>query len=86
MAHGERVASAALAQLPHGRFTLEEEQDSGAVYHVETGDVERLDNLARRDQPPRATPRGRSRASSDSWSSGRVACRMFSSADWRKSR
>jgi N-methylhydantoinase B len=34
MDHGEEVARAALAELPKGRFTLEEEQDSGAVYHV----------------------------------------------------
>jgi N-methylhydantoinase B len=32
--HGERVALAALGELPHGTFELEEEQDSGAVYRV----------------------------------------------------
>ena len=34
MEHGEEVARAALAELPKGTFTLEEEQDSGAVYKV----------------------------------------------------
>jgi N-methylhydantoinase B len=34
MDHGERVARRALAELPHGRFELHEEQDSGAVYSV----------------------------------------------------
>jgi N-methylhydantoinase B len=39
MDHGEQVARRALAALPKGRFTLEEEQDSGAEYRVtvETG-------------------------------------------------
>jgi N-methylhydantoinase B len=34
MDHGEEVARAALAELPKGSFSLEEEQDSGAVYTV----------------------------------------------------
>jgi N-methylhydantoinase B len=34
MAYGEQVSRAALRELPHGRFTLAEEQDSGVVYHV----------------------------------------------------
>jgi N-methylhydantoinase B len=34
MDHGEAVARRALAELPNGRFRLEEEQDSGAVYRV----------------------------------------------------
>jgi N-methylhydantoinase B len=34
MTHGEHVARRALKELPQGRFTLEEEQDSGAVYKV----------------------------------------------------
>jgi N-methylhydantoinase B len=34
MEHGEEVARRALAELPKGKFTLEEEQDSGAVYKV----------------------------------------------------
>jgi N-methylhydantoinase B len=34
MAHGERVARRALAELPRGTFALEEEQDSGVVYRV----------------------------------------------------
>jgi N-methylhydantoinase B len=34
MALGERVARRALAELPHGRFSLAEEQDDGAVYRV----------------------------------------------------
>jgi N-methylhydantoinase B len=34
MDHGEAVARRALAELPKGRFILEEEQDSGAVYRV----------------------------------------------------
>jgi N-methylhydantoinase B len=32
MDYGEEVARRALAELPHGTFTLSEEQDSGAVY------------------------------------------------------
>ena len=34
MDHGEQVALRALADLPKGRFSLSEEQDSGAVYRV----------------------------------------------------
>jgi N-methylhydantoinase B len=34
MDHGEEVARAALAELPKGTFSLEEEQDSGVVYTV----------------------------------------------------
>jgi N-methylhydantoinase B len=34
MTYGEQVARRALEELPQGRFTLEEEQDSGAVYKV----------------------------------------------------
>jgi N-methylhydantoinase B len=34
MEYGEQVARHALARLPKGTFTLEEEQDSGAVYKV----------------------------------------------------
>lgn len=34
MDYGEQVSLRALEQLPKGRFTLEEEQDSGAVYRV----------------------------------------------------
>lgn len=34
MAYGEEVARRALGELPQGRFDLEEEQDSGAVYKV----------------------------------------------------
>src|SRR5436305_11547100 len=34
MHYGEQVALRALQDLPHGRFSLEEEQDSGAVYRV----------------------------------------------------
>jgi N-methylhydantoinase B len=34
MAYGEQVSRAALRELPHGRFTLSEEQDSGVTYHV----------------------------------------------------
>src|SRR5262249_8136469 len=34
MADGEQVSRAALHELPHGRFTLSEEQDSGVVYNV----------------------------------------------------
>jgi N-methylhydantoinase B len=34
MTYGEEVARAALRELPQGRFSLEEEQDSGALYKV----------------------------------------------------
>jgi len=34
MTYGEQVARSALRDLPQGRFELEEEQDSGAVYKV----------------------------------------------------
>ena len=34
MDYGEQVARRALQELPKGRFTLEEEQDSGVVYRV----------------------------------------------------
>jgi N-methylhydantoinase B len=51
MAHGEEVASRALQSLPKGRFTLAEEQDSGAVYAVtvEISDDEFVVDL--RDNP-----------------------------------
>jgi N-methylhydantoinase B len=32
--HGERVARSAIAELPDGRYTLQEEQDSGVIYGV----------------------------------------------------
>jgi N-methylhydantoinase B len=34
MNYGEKVARRALRELPHGRFSLEEEQDSGVIYKV----------------------------------------------------
>jgi N-methylhydantoinase B len=34
MAYGEKVAGRGLRELPQGRFTLEEAQDSGAIYKV----------------------------------------------------
>jgi N-methylhydantoinase B len=34
MDHGERVSRRALAELPKGRYSLAEEQDSGVVYNV----------------------------------------------------
>jgi len=34
MAQGERIMLHALSELPHGRFSLAEEQDSGAVYRA----------------------------------------------------
>jgi N-methylhydantoinase B len=51
MDHGEQVALRALADLPKGRFELEEEQDSGAVYRVgvEIGERELVVDL--RDNP-----------------------------------
>jgi N-methylhydantoinase B len=51
MAHGEKVARRALEDLPNGRFTLAEEQDSGAVYTVtvEISDDEFVVDL--RDNP-----------------------------------
>jgi N-methylhydantoinase B len=51
MDYGEQVARRALAELPKGRFSLEEEQDSGVVYTVtfDIGDDEFLVDL--RDNP-----------------------------------
>ena len=51
MAYGERVAMRALQELPKGRFSLEEEQDSDAVYRatVEITDEEFIVDL--RDNP-----------------------------------
>ncbi len=51
MDYGEQVALRALAELPKGRFTLAEEQDSGAVYTVtvEISDDEFVVDL--RDNP-----------------------------------
>jgi N-methylhydantoinase B len=51
MEHGEKVARKALHGLPKGRFTLAEEQDSGAVYTVtvEISDDEFVVDL--RDNP-----------------------------------
>jgi len=51
MDHGERVARRALSDLPKGRFTLAEEQDSGTVYSVtfEISDDEFVVDL--RDNP-----------------------------------
>ncbi len=48
---GEQAARRALAELPTGRFSLEEEQDSGAVYRVtlELGEDELVVDL--RDNP-----------------------------------
>jgi N-methylhydantoinase B len=51
MDYGEQVARRALADLPKGSFSLEEEQDSGAVYRVtvDIGDDEFVVDL--RDNP-----------------------------------
>jgi N-methylhydantoinase B len=51
MDYGEQVARRALAELPKGRFSLEEEQDSGVVYTVtfDISDDELLVDL--RDNP-----------------------------------
>jgi N-methylhydantoinase B len=51
MDYGEQVARRALAELPKGRFTLAEEQDSGAVYTatVEITDTDFVVDL--RDNP-----------------------------------
>ena len=51
MDHGEQVSRKALRELPHGTFSLEEEQDSGAVYRVtvEISDDEFVVDL--RDNP-----------------------------------
>jgi N-methylhydantoinase B len=51
MDYGEQVALRALRELPKGTFTLSEEQDSGAVYHVsvEIRDDELIVDL--RDNP-----------------------------------
>jgi N-methylhydantoinase B len=51
MDYGEQVARRALAELPKGRFSLEEEQDSGVVYSVtfDIGDDEFVVDL--RDNP-----------------------------------
>jgi N-methylhydantoinase B len=51
MDYGEQVARGALAELPKGTFSLEEEQDSGVVYRVafEIGEDEFIVDL--RDNP-----------------------------------
>ena len=50
--HGEQVARRTLASLPHGTFSLSEEQDSGAVYHVEVRDLVRASMVVDlRDNP-----------------------------------
>ncbi len=55
MEYGERVSRSALRELPKGRFTLEEEQDSGVVYRVtvEITDDEFIVDL--RDNPDQDT-------------------------------
>jgi N-methylhydantoinase B len=63
MDYGEQVALAALRDLPKGRFSLEEEQDSGAIYSatVEITDQELIVDL--RDNPDQ--DRGPNNASRD---------------------
>jgi N-methylhydantoinase B len=63
MEYGEQVALAALRNLPKGRFSLEEEQDSGAIYSatVEITDQELIVDL--RDNPDQ--DRGPNNASRD---------------------
>jgi N-methylhydantoinase B len=55
MDYGEQVARRALGDLPKGRFRLEEEQDSGAIYRVtvEIGEDELIVDL--RDNPDQDT-------------------------------
>jgi N-methylhydantoinase B len=52
LAHGEQVVLKGLAALPKGRFSIEEEQDSGLVYKatIEITDGEFIVDL--RDNPP----------------------------------
>jgi len=55
MDHGEKVARAAMADLPRGRFELAEDQDDGAVYKVAitiTGDEFLIDLRDNPDQSP----------------------------------
>jgi N-methylhydantoinase B len=55
MTYGEEVARRALGELPQGRFSLEEEQDSGALYKVtvEITDTEFIVDLSDNpDQDP----------------------------------
>ena len=49
MDHGEQVALRALQELPHGRFEIAEEQDSGVVYPA----VDRDHRRRVRGRPPR---------------------------------
>jgi N-methylhydantoinase B len=64
MDYGEQVARRALAELPHGRFDLAEEQDSGAVYRatIEIGDdvfvVDLRDNPDQDEGPNNASRDG----------------------------
>ncbi|MFZ0388259.1 MAG: hydantoinase B/oxoprolinase family protein [Solirubrobacteraceae bacterium] len=51
MAYGEAVARRALRELPQGRFYLEEEQDSGAVYKVTVQISEDEFSVDLRDNP-----------------------------------
>jgi len=65
MDRGEQLARRALAELPQGTYTLDEEQDSGAVYRVtvEIGDGELVVDL--RDNPDQdAGPNNASRDAS----------------------
>jgi len=55
MDHGEQVALRALQDLPPGRFTIAEEQDSGAMYHAAveiTDDAFVVDLRENPDQDP----------------------------------
>jgi N-methylhydantoinase B len=51
MDYGEEVARRALAGLPHGKFTLSEEQDSGAVYSATIEITDRAFVVDLRDNP-----------------------------------
>ena len=50
--YGEQVALAALATLPKGRFSLEEEQENGAIYKVVVEISDRTFTVDLRDNPP----------------------------------
>lgn len=55
MDHGEKVSRAALADLPKGRYELDEEQDDGSVFNVKIEITEDKFIVDLRDNPDQST-------------------------------